>query len=102
MELSDVNKGQVVVVGNLDTDVPRPTFEKTNARMTGVVVDIDSGSTCLNVKVLFGDGNIDWGNAIDIKLLHSSAESNKLRKKMAKKVMQKLDELFEEVYQVIR
>ncbi|ALJ97542.1 hypothetical protein PaYy2_132 [Pseudomonas phage PaYy-2] len=102
MELSDVKKGQVVMVGSLDTDMPRPTFEKTNARTTGVVVDIDSASMHLNVKVLFDNGAMDWGNATDMKLLHSGPEANKVRKKLAKKVIQKLDELFDEVYQVVR
>ncbi|HCI1709169.1 TPA: hypothetical protein NOE79_005918 [Pseudomonas aeruginosa] len=102
MELSDVKKGQVVMVGSLDIDIPRPTFEKSNSMQIGVVIDTDSHSMNLNVKVLFEDGNVDWGNAVDMKLIYSSPESNKARNKMAKKVIQQLNELFDEVHRVVR
>ncbi|ALF51406.1 hypothetical protein K5_084 [Pseudomonas phage K5] len=99
MELEDVKKGQVVMVNYLNLDTPRPTFEKHNVLGTGVVAGIDKEAKNLNIKVLFENGELDWGNAIDVSLINSDPEANKLRKKKVAKIASKIDELFNEVWE---
>lgn len=98
MELEDVKKGQVVRVNYLNMDNPRPTFEKHNAMATGVVAGINKEAKNLNIKVLFANGELDWGNASDATLINSDPEANKLRKKKVAKIASKIDELFNEVW----
>uniref|UniRef100_A0AAT9TT25 Uncharacterized protein n=1 Tax=Pseudomonas phage MK TaxID=3015287 RepID=A0AAT9TT25_9VIRU len=100
MKLEDVKKGQVVQVDYLNMDIPRPTFEQHNSRSTGVVAGVDRSATCLNVKVLFHYGELDWGNAADIELIHSDPEDNERRKRKVNKIISKIDKLFDEVWEV--
>ncbi|AMQ66277.1 hypothetical protein phiMK_89 [Pseudomonas phage phiMK] len=99
MKLEDVKKGQVVKVNSLNMDNPRPTFEKYNAMVIGVVAGIDKAANNLNIKVLFENGEMDWGNASDVSLVHSDPEANRLRKKKVSKISSKIDELFNEVWE---
>ena len=63
--LDDVQVGDVVEI----LDKRLTAFFDSNKGRTGTVTRLDPDSTNLNVKVEFDDGDCDWGNHKDIRIL---------------------------------